>query len=316
MMLNGSMVIYSVLVLVYAIQTILTLLISLFPKFQSTGINSFKKLGHAFYMQLGLAFLCTVNFAFTNWVYSWIKPEMGMLFIFVYQIVIVSLIFFKRKELLNIINKPFESLKLRSDRGLNTESYKQLFQKTKTNAIKLSKPFYQPGIKTGLSAFQKIKSNPGVGVPGHGPIYKNLKAVNELKTGPVAANQLSNAIGSGKAKTGTVQNKAGSELKTGEKVANAAPTIQNGQGSEMKAAPNVKTMNQSNQTQKVDVNVSERPKGTEYGPTLQDENNLRSLEKTLDKGGFAHKVKDGGEIKTGERQFKDRGEQKNVSEQG
>lgn len=312
-MLTGSIVIYSFLALVYTMYTVLTLLISVIPKFQSTGLNSLGKLAHAFYMKLGLTFLATLAFTFNNWLYSWIEPSAGMLIVFAYQIAIMALIFIKRKDLLNIINKPFESLGVRNDRGLNVESYKKAYQNTKTNAVKLARPFIQKApIKNGATAIQKIKSNPGVGLVGHRPINK------EVNTGAQGSfkKPVTNAAATAQKQGQNVTNVAGNAEKTAANVTNVNRDINNVQGSES-TSQNGNIKPQSSPVQMVDLKVSERPKGTEYGPGLQDENNLRSLEKTMDKGGFAHKVKDGGEIKTGEREIKinDWKEYKNVSEQ-
>ena len=221
----------------------------------------------------------------------------------------------KRKELLNIINRPFEGLRVKNDRGLDVNKYKQFYNKNKTNAVKLLKPFQKAPIKTGPTAIQKLKANPGVGHAAHRATNKvaasGIPKTQERKEGEKDLNKVktkSNAA---------VQNKEGSELKTGTNATKETYTVQNGKGSGSETSQNNKTINHSKVNQRQDMKVSERPKGTDYGPPLQDENNLRSLERTLDKGGFAHKVKDGGEIQTGEREIKinDWKEQKNVSEQ-
>ncbi|WP_348965306.1 CD3337/EF1877 family mobilome membrane protein [Peribacillus frigoritolerans] len=269
LLMSCSMIFYQIALLVFALFTPVAFLMGMIPAFSATAQNIIMKLLHAGYMKIGLSLLTTLYFTLSSMVYRTMDPKGGYILLFVLQIVCAVVIWIKRNEILNVVSRPFSKANVNNNLGLNVGEYKKSYFKAKKHFNKFTKPFTQkadPRSMAERTGLNKLKFQPGVGavdVLRHPMYTKQITARQERLT-------------KNNVKQQTASNPKSSAVKHNENVQPNKPK-------------------QSNPTAQPTVNNS--PKRPIINQTLNDPRNFQSLEQTLEKGGYAHQVKENVQLK-------------------
>lgn len=258
LLISGSMIFYQILALVFAIFTPIAFLIGLIPAFSATAKNIAMKLVHAFYMKIALAFLTTVYFTISAMVYNTMDPKEGYILLFIIQIICTVAVWVKRHEIINVVATPFSNFKVNNLAGQSIKEYKQSYFKAKKYFNKAKAPFTKPVAPLAeRTGFDRLKVNPGVGV------------VNPLTHPAYAPKQRKNS-----------------------NPAPAATPVKNPGPVKQETVPQpVERGSQSQPAPVINPGPKVAPK-THVEPILNDRANLESLQKTTEKGGHAHRVKE------------------------
>ena len=254
LLLSGSLILYQILVLVFAIFSPLALLFGLIPAFSDTAKNVMMKLAHAFYMKIAIAFLMTIYFSISSMVYNTMNPEEGYILLFIIQIICTVAVWIKRNEIMNIITVPFRKSNLASNIGQNIKEYKQTYFKGQKYFNTIKKPFVTPAKPLEERASYKLKYKAGVGVvdPIRHPMFHSSRRNENPTEATIASTPAKN---------------------------------------QPKVMPNV--VDQPSVNRKPTQEVNPEPAVQKYqSPKLRNQANFDSLTGTLDKGVHAHRVKE------------------------
>lgn len=254
LMLSGSLILYQILVLVFAIFSPLALLFGLIPAFSNTAKNVMMKLAHAFYMKIAIAFLMTIYFSISSMVYNAMDPEEGYILLFSIQIICTVAVWIKRNEIMNIITVPFRKSTMSSNIGQNLKEYKQTYLKGQKYFNTIKKPFVTTAKPLAERASYKLKYKPGVGAAD--PIRHSMFHSSRRNENPAEA-----TIASIPAKN------------------------------KPKVKPNI--ADQSVVSRKPTQQINPEPAAPKYqSPKLRNIAHFDSLKGTLEKGGKAHRNKE------------------------
>ena len=177
LLLSGSLILYQILVLVFAIFSPVALLIWTHSSLFKYRKNVMMKLAHAFYMKIAIAFLMTIYFSISSMVYNTMNPEEGYILLFIIQIICTVAVWVKRNEIMNIITVPFRKSGMASNIGQNIKEYKQTYFKGQKYFNTIKKPFVTPAKPLEERASYKLKYKSGVGVvdPIRHPMFNSSR---------------------------------------------------------------------------------------------------------------------------------------------